>query len=105
MCVPFSHHTRRGPSRDDYSHHEIPILAPAGSAVLFVSGMWHRQGANTSEDEHRMAANADYTPIYWKRESAFTPPARLSGSPRPLMRVRLGSDHCGTCRRQALSGR
>ena len=72
MCVPFSHHTRRGPSRDDYSHHEIPILAPAGSAILFVSGMWHRQGANTSEDEHRMAANIAYTPTYWTRGGAST---------------------------------
>ena len=76
MCVPFSHHTRRGPSRDDYSHHEIPILCPAGSVVLFVSGMWHRQGANTSEDEHRMAANIAYTPTYWTRGSASTLPCR-----------------------------
>lgn len=71
-CVPFSHHTRRGPMRSAYPH-EVAMHAPAGSCVLFVSGLWHRQGSNTSPSEHRMAANLAYCPTWWARPPKMWP--------------------------------
>lgn len=48
------------------------MVATAGSAILFHSGLWHRQGANTST-EHRMAANLAYCPTWWARPVANWP--------------------------------
>ena len=54
--MPFSNHTRRGPSKTrDYT--ETAIEAPLGAAILFDSKLWHRVGANTTADSDRLAAN------------------------------------------------
>ncbi len=64
--VPFSHHSRRPPSRDHYPQ-EIPLVGKRGSVALFVNGLWHRSGANTTSDQHRMAASMFYTPEFLHR--------------------------------------
>ncbi len=60
--VPFSHHTRRGPSRDSYAD-EIPVKGRKGSAFVYHNGLWHRSGGNTTTDQHRMLANIYLMPM------------------------------------------
>jgi ectoine hydroxylase-related dioxygenase (phytanoyl-CoA dioxygenase family) len=74
VVVPFSHHTRHSPtaSRTAYSQ-ECSVVAPAGSAILFQPGTWHRQGANTLAYAHRVAASFGYTPTYWRRREGMWP--------------------------------
>lgn len=84
--VPFSHHTQRGPSRDSYPQ-EIPVTGKKGMAFVYHNGLWHRNGANTTTDQHRMFANVYYMPTWvhrppgtWpliKREIYETFPSRL----------------------------
>ena len=86
QIVPFSHHTQRSPSRDSYLQ-EIPVTGTKGTAFVYHNGLWHRSGANTTTDQHRMFANIYFTPmcIYrpptaWplvKREVYNTFPPRL----------------------------
>jgi len=70
--VPFSHHTQRGPSRPEYSA-EIPVVGQTGDLFFFHNMLWHRTGANTSSDQHRMLANIFYIPAAVHR-SPFTWP-------------------------------
>ena len=62
QIVPFSHHTQRSPSRDSYPQ-EIPVTGTKGTAFVYHNGLWHRSGANTTTDHHRMFANIYYTPM------------------------------------------
>ena len=61
LAVPFSHHTGRAPARTAYPQ-EIPIIGKKGSVLIFDGRIWHRSGANTTSDQHRMAANMMYLP-------------------------------------------
>lgn len=61
LAVPFSHHTGRPPARTTYPQ-EIPIIGKKGSVLIFDGRIWHRSGANTTSDQHRMAANMMYLP-------------------------------------------
>ena len=84
--VPFSHHTRRGPSRQSYAS-EVSVVGERGSLFVYHNGLWHAISANTTADQHRVFANAFYTPKFvhrprriWplvKREVYETFPARL----------------------------
>ena len=64
--VPFSHHSRRPPTQSEYPH-ELPLVGRKGSVAVFVNGAWHRSGANTTTDQHRMAANMFYIPGFLNR--------------------------------------
>ena len=59
--VPFSHLTQRGPSRDSYPQ-EMPVTGKKGTVFVYHNGLWHRSGANTTTDQHRMLANVYYMP-------------------------------------------
>ena len=61
LAVPFSHHARRPPGRTAYPQ-EIPLAGKKGSVLIFDGRIWHRSGANTTTDQHRMAANMMYLP-------------------------------------------
>lgn len=66
VVVPFSHHSRRTPTRGEYPQ-EIPLVGKKGSVAVFVNGLWHRSGANTTIDQHRMTANMFYIPEFLTR--------------------------------------
>ena len=36
-----------------------------GVVLLWHAGVWHANGANTSEDEHRMEHNNSHYPVWW----------------------------------------
>ena len=84
--VPFSHHTRRGPSRSEYPD-EVAAVGKPGTMFFFHNGLWHRVGANTTADQHRVMVDNFYLPAYvyrppqaWplvKRDIYDACPARL----------------------------
>jgi ectoine hydroxylase-related dioxygenase (phytanoyl-CoA dioxygenase family) len=51
--LPASHRLERFPSDGYVTAHEIPVVAPAGSALLFDSLLFHRAGENRSTDVRR----------------------------------------------------
>jgi ectoine hydroxylase-related dioxygenase (phytanoyl-CoA dioxygenase family) len=59
--VPFSHHLERPPARESYPQ-EIPVTGKRGSVFLYHNALWHRAGANTTSDQHRMLASLFYIP-------------------------------------------
>ena len=61
QVIPFSHHTGRPPRREAYPQ-EIPVVGKKGTVFMFDGRVWHRSGANTTTDQHRMAANMMYLP-------------------------------------------
>ena len=67
--VPDSHN-RTNPAEPPVER-AVPLVASAGSAVVFESRVWHRTGSNRSE-QPRAAAFAWYTkPIYRTQENWF----------------------------------
>ena len=62
--IPFSHHTRRGPTTNRTYPLEIPVIGKKGSVLVFVNGLWHRSGANTTRNRNRMAASVFYVPSF-----------------------------------------
>jgi ectoine hydroxylase-related dioxygenase (phytanoyl-CoA dioxygenase family) len=75
MVVPFSHHSRRTPTQERYPQ-EIPVVGKKGSVFAFYDTLWHRSGANTSHDQHRMAANILYLPWYIYIQTGQWPPLK-----------------------------
>jgi len=50
----------------------VPLVAPAGSILVFESRLWHQSGANTTTDESRAGVFAFYTtPAYRTQENWF----------------------------------
>ena len=64
--VPVSHRSLRRPEEKD-SRNEIPLLGRAGSVIIWHGGLWHRNGANTTTDQHRMGVNVAYIPRFIHR--------------------------------------
>jgi ectoine hydroxylase-related dioxygenase (phytanoyl-CoA dioxygenase family) len=71
--VPFSHHTRRAPVPDRTYPQEIPVVGKKGSLLVFHNNLWHRSGANTTRDQHRMAMNTGYIPWFIDRPKETWP--------------------------------
>ncbi|MBX9607711.1 MAG: phytanoyl-CoA dioxygenase family protein [Gammaproteobacteria bacterium] len=70
--LPGSHLLARNPRGDDDVRDLVPIEAPAGTALIFESRLWHRTGANTSRDAWRAAVFPFYTtPTYRTQENWF----------------------------------
>jgi ectoine hydroxylase-related dioxygenase (phytanoyl-CoA dioxygenase family) len=70
--VPGSHKLNRAPRREDPTAATAPMEAPAGSAVVFESRVWHKTGNNVTADERRAGVFAWYTtPIYRTQENWF----------------------------------
>ena len=59
--IPFSKHAGYGPRRKRYPQ-EMQVEGKIGSLFLFDDYSWHQSGANTTKDQHRMAANILYQP-------------------------------------------
>ena len=70
--VPFSHHTRRGP-RVLPMPPEVSIVGERGSLFVYHNGLWHAISANTTADQHRVFANAFYTPKFVHRPRRIWP--------------------------------
>jgi len=67
-----SHRWNRLPTLDDADVATTSVEAPAGSVFAFESRIWHRTGANTSNDRTRAAVFPFYTtPIYRTQENWF----------------------------------
>ncbi|MBI1252511.1 MAG: hypothetical protein GC189_13695 [Alphaproteobacteria bacterium] len=70
--APGSHKRNRLPCAEDGEIETIPIEAPAGSAIVFESRVWHKTGHNRTNDERRAGVFAWYTkPIYRAQENWF----------------------------------
>lgn len=70
--VPGSHKLNRAPRPEDASAETVPMEAPAGSAVIFESRVWHKTGHNRTANEHRAGVFGWYTrPIYRTQENWF----------------------------------
>jgi len=70
--VPGSHRLNRPPRGQEGVTEARPLEAPAGSAVIFESRVWHQTGNNRTLDEHRAGVFAWYTkPIYRPQENWF----------------------------------
>jgi ectoine hydroxylase-related dioxygenase (phytanoyl-CoA dioxygenase family) len=69
--VAGSHRLNRAP-RPGEDPDTVPMEAPAGSAVVFESRVWHKTGHNRTADEQRAGVFAWYTkPIYRTQENWF----------------------------------
>lgn len=70
--VPGSHRLNRPPQGQEGVEEAQPLEAPAGSALIFESRVWHQTGNNRTTDEHRAGVFAWYTkPIYRPQENWF----------------------------------
>jgi ectoine hydroxylase-related dioxygenase (phytanoyl-CoA dioxygenase family) len=70
--VPGSHRMNRAPRAEDRKAETVAMEAPAGSAVVFESRLWHRTGHNGTASERRAGVFAWYTrPIYRSQENWF----------------------------------
>jgi hypothetical protein len=70
--VPGSHRLNRAPRPDEAAVATVPLEAPAGSAVVFESRVWHKTGFNRTRDQRRAGVFAWYTkPIYRTQENWF----------------------------------
>ncbi len=70
--VPGSHRRMSNPATDTALDELVPIEAPAGSVFVFESRLWHRTGANTTQDQQRAAVFPFYTtPTYRTQENWF----------------------------------
>lgn len=72
LFVPGSHKLNRAPQAADSQAETVSMAAPAGSAVVFESRVWHKTGNNRTIDEQRAGVFAWYTkPIYRAQENWF----------------------------------
>lgn len=70
--VPGSHKLNRAPRGDEGDVETLPMEAPAGSAVVFDSRVWHKTGFNRTLADRRAGVFAWYTtPIYRPQENWF----------------------------------
>ena len=60
--VPGSHLAGRPPTPNREYPHEMPVVGRKGSVLIWHGALWHRNGPNTTTDQHRMGANAAYIP-------------------------------------------
>ncbi|MEO8378956.1 MAG: phytanoyl-CoA dioxygenase family protein [Acidobacteriota bacterium] len=91
MVLPGSHKVERFPSDSYVDGHQHTIRAPAGSAILFDSMLFHRGGFNRS-GQPRRAVNHMYSIPLLKQQISF--PRLLQGrhADDPLLRQLLGYD-------------
>jgi ectoine hydroxylase-related dioxygenase (phytanoyl-CoA dioxygenase family) len=69
--VPESHRLNRPPRPDDPDG-SVAAVAPAGTMIAFESRVWHRTGANSTQDRSRAALFAWYSrTIYRTQENWF----------------------------------
>jgi ectoine hydroxylase-related dioxygenase (phytanoyl-CoA dioxygenase family) len=71
-CIaPGSHRLNRNP-RENEPVPVCPLVAPAGTMIVFESRVWHRTGFNRTADQYRAGVFGWYTrPIYRAQENWF----------------------------------
>jgi ectoine hydroxylase-related dioxygenase (phytanoyl-CoA dioxygenase family) len=70
--VPGSQRLHRNPRDADNGSKTCPLVAPAGSMIVFESRVWHRTGFNRTRNQRRAGVFAWYTrPIYRTQENWF----------------------------------
>jgi len=89
VFVPMSHKSRRGPVGLSPNDKRIcSIVGCRGSVVLWHGGVWHTNGPNISQGDHRMALNIAYYPAWWNcaREGGHQPvfPEEFERMPKEL---------------------
>lgn len=60
QLIPFSQHSRRAPDPYVDYKHCVTAEGPAGSIVIFHGSIWHRGGANLTQDRRRVAMSVPY---------------------------------------------
>ena len=65
--VPGSHRQGRPPKGEEATANRLVIEGKAGSLLVWLGGLWHCSGVNTTSDQHRMGANIAYIPRYIHR--------------------------------------
>ena len=60
QLIPFSQYSRRAPRPDVDYKHRVSAEGPAGSVVIFHGSIWHRGGANVTQDEQRVGLSVPY---------------------------------------------
>jgi len=62
--VPGSHKKNSIADMHEHDWDTVAMIAPAGSAIVFESRLWHKTGANTTSDQQRAAIFGWYTKPY-----------------------------------------
>jgi ectoine hydroxylase-related dioxygenase (phytanoyl-CoA dioxygenase family) len=97
--VPGTHLLGRGPDYgpEDLARPTVPVVGPAGTAMVFDGRLWHQTGANTTTDTRRVGILAYYCrPFVRQQENFFAslPPEVLERTKAdPAMRQLIGWDH------------
>jgi len=97
--VPGSHTLHRGPDYgpDDLARPNVPVIAPAGTAMVFEGRLWHQTGANTTTDQRRVGILSYYCrPFVRQQENFFASlPADVLEKTKadPALRQLIGWDH------------
>ena len=61
QLIPYTHHSRRVPRHDvDYKQHRVAAEGPAGSVVIFHGSIWHRGGANVTQNKQRVGLSIPF---------------------------------------------
>ena len=70
--VPGSHRNGCPPTGENMVG-AVPVEGKAGALLVWLGALWHRSGANTTVDRHRMGANIAYIPRYIHRPADMWP--------------------------------
>ncbi|MBV8490710.1 MAG: phytanoyl-CoA dioxygenase family protein [Candidatus Eremiobacteraeota bacterium] len=71
LVVPGTHQRQEAPSNAYMKANAVPILAKAGSMLLFDSTLWHAAGQNRSGAD-RLAINMQFTRSYIKQQIDYS---------------------------------
>jgi ectoine hydroxylase-related dioxygenase (phytanoyl-CoA dioxygenase family) len=97
--VPGSHALQRGPDYgpEDMARPCVPVVAPAGTAMVFEGRLWHQTGANTTADQKRVGILAYYCRPYLRQQENFfvslPPEVQERTKQDPTLRQLIGWDH------------
>lgn len=67
LVVPGTQQTFEAPPEEDLGRSAVPVLAPAGSMIVFDSTLWHAAGHNVSGVD-RLAVNMQFTRSFIKQQ-------------------------------------
>ena len=88
--VPQSHLWGKPPPSSEPDQREVAVVGQPGDLFVWHGALWHRSGANTTKDHHRMGANIAYIPQYLHRPPASWPNisrARYERFPADLQQI------------------
>ncbi|MCS7085678.1 MAG: phytanoyl-CoA dioxygenase family protein, partial [Bacteroidia bacterium] len=88
FVLPYTHKVDYFPSLEYVEKHQVQVIAPAGSVIVFDSMLFHRAGANRSQTIRRAINNVYVTPILKQQiniTQCFPNPDRLDGWTRRFL--------------------